>query len=239
MSLKDYKMSDATAQAQGVVSLPDHPSESGMSAASLKAAFDRLARNVVGENLNHVIDALTAQSGAQEIGAIVAGLDGTTVAEILVALAQKAAQAEAHLAEKENPHQVTAAQVGALGEERIATALTDNDSTKIPTVKAVNDGISFAGGGDMMRSTYDTYGMAQDVFVYADAAAERAEENAKDHGNAVKIEANAYTDEALAAAKEYTDEQVQTKAPAYTYGTSDLTAGSSALATGTLYFVYE
>ena len=29
------------------------------------------------------------------------------------------------------------------------------------------------------------------------------------------------------------------KAPAYTYGTEDLTAGSSPLATGTLYFVYE
>lgn len=28
-------------------------------------------------------------------------------------------------------------------------------------------------------------------------------------------------------------------APAYTYGTTDLTAGSSPLATGTLYFVYE
>lgn len=29
------------------------------------------------------------------------------------------------------------------------------------------------------------------------------------------------------------------KAPAYSYGTEDLTAGSSALGTGTLYFVYE
>ena len=29
------------------------------------------------------------------------------------------------------------------------------------------------------------------------------------------------------------------KAPAYTYGTTDLTAGTSELATGTLYFVYE
>ena len=29
------------------------------------------------------------------------------------------------------------------------------------------------------------------------------------------------------------------KAPAYTYGTTDLTAGSSALATGTMYLCYE
>ena len=31
----------------------------------------------------------------------------------------------------------------------------------------------------------------------------------------------------------------ETKAPAYTYGTEDLTAGSSKLTTGTLHFVYE
>lgn len=34
-------------------------------------------------------------------------------------------------------------------------------------------------------------------------------------------------------------EALATKAPAYTYGTADLTAGVSELATGTLYFVYE
>lgn len=41
----------------------------------------------------------------------------------------------------------------------------------------------------------------------------------------------------------YTETEMETKmaekAPAYTYGTTDLTAGSSALATGTLHFVYE
>lgn len=33
--------------------------------------------------------------------------------------------------------------------------------------------------------------------------------------------------------------ELEEKAPAYTYGTADLVAGSSPLATGTLYFVYE
>ena len=33
--------------------------------------------------------------------------------------------------------------------------------------------------------------------------------------------------------------QLSSKAPAYTYGTTDLTAGTSALETGKLYFVYE
>ena len=33
--------------------------------------------------------------------------------------------------------------------------------------------------------------------------------------------------------------ELDEKAPAYTWGTADLTPGSSPLATGTLYFVYE
>lgn len=36
-----------------------------------------------------------------------------------------------------------------------------------------------------------------------------------------------------------TKTEVNDKAPAYTYGTTDLTAGSSSLTTGKLYFVYE
>ena len=43
---------------------------------------------------------------------------------------------------------------------------------------------------------------------------------------------------AAAASHTHTPESIGA-APAYTYGTTDLTAGSSPLATGTLYFVYE
>ena len=42
-----------------------------------------------------------------------------------------------------------------------------------------------------------------------------------------------------AANKEYVDNNVAGKAPAYTYSTTDLTAGTSQLETGKLYFVYE
>ena len=61
----------------------------------------------------------------------------------------------------------------------------------------------------MVASVYDPQGMKQDVFQYADTKASEA--------------------------KEYAD----TKAPAYTYSTADITAGSSELETGKLYFVYE
>lgn len=39
--------------------------------------------------------------------------------------------------------------------------------------------------------------------------------------------------------KEYVDNSVAAKAPAYTYSTTDLIAGTSQLETGKLYFVYE
>lgn len=39
--------------------------------------------------------------------------------------------------------------------------------------------------------------------------------------------------------KEYVDNSVEVKAPAYTYSTTDLIAGTSQLETGKLYFVYE
>lgn len=39
--------------------------------------------------------------------------------------------------------------------------------------------------------------------------------------------------------KEYVDNSIAGKAPAYTYSTTDLTAGTSQLETGKLYFVYE
>ena len=41
------------------------------------------------------------------------------------------------------------------------------------------------------------------------------------------------------ANKEYVDNSVAKKAPAYTYSTTDLTPGKSQLETGKLYFVYE
>ena len=42
-----------------------------------------------------------------------------------------------------------------------------------------------------------------------------------------------------AYSKNETDAKLETKAPAYTYGTADLTAGVTPLETGKLYFVYE
>lgn len=105
------------------------------------------------------------------------------------------------------------------------------------------------GTGDMLASVYDPNGKAQDVFQYADAKAG---------------EAKSAADTALTNAKKYTDQKItaiptpdvngqiethnaaadahaalfRAKAPAYSYGTADLTAGTSPLESGVLYFVY-
>ena len=50
---------------------------------------------------------------------------------------------------------------------------------------------------------------------------------------------NTPVDDTDAANKAYVDNSVAGKAPAYTYSTTDLTAGTSQLETGKLYFVYE
>lgn len=47
------------------------------------------------------------------------------------------------------------------------------------------------------------------------------------------------TAESAAASAAEAKETANEKAPAYAYGTADLTAGSSPLETGKLYFVYE
>lgn len=41
------------------------------------------------------------------------------------------------------------------------------------------------------------------------------------------------------ANKQYVDTGLASKAPAYTYGTADMTAGVSPLETGTIYLMYE
>ena len=113
-----------------------------------------------------------------------------------------------HIANKGNPHGVTAAQVGADKSGSAADALsqakayTDQKVSAIPTPDV-----------SAQISAHNTSGSAHsDIRALAS--------NAQNAANAAQ-------------------EAVASKAPMYTYGTTDLTAGSSPLATGQLHFVYE
>ncbi len=72
MALNEKKI---TSYETSVASLSDYPSDDGITAAQLKAIFDGRTDKEVKTSLNGVIDELTAQTGAAQIGTA----DGSTV----------------------------------------------------------------------------------------------------------------------------------------------------------------
>ena len=83
MSIDSLKLTDEQIAAKGVVAAPDILIGS---AHENKKIFDRLIREAVKGIINGLIDALSAETGAGEIGAKVEGMDGATVQEILTAM---------------------------------------------------------------------------------------------------------------------------------------------------------
>lgn len=65
MALTNYKITDGDISTKGVVAAPDKLTGT---AAQNKAIFDRLIREILKVDINNVIDALVAASGASEIG---------------------------------------------------------------------------------------------------------------------------------------------------------------------------
>lgn len=66
--LTEYKLNPADFAGKNVSSLPDRPGEAGMTAAQLKAAFDRSGEEVIASHVNGLIDVLAGDTGADEIG---------------------------------------------------------------------------------------------------------------------------------------------------------------------------
>lgn len=99
------------------------------------------------------------------------------------------------------------------------------------------------GAGDMLASVYDPKGRAQDVFQYADTKASAAQSAAAAYtDNKIKAIPTPDVSGQISAHNAAADAHAalfRTKAPAYTCGTADLTAGTSPLESGVLYFVYE
>lgn len=115
--------------------LPDTP---GLSTSEMQAKFEQTAREVIVPKLNQLVDDLAAPSAASQIGA--AGKNRTV---------------QGHIENLENPHNVTAEQVGAY--------------TKGQTDKAISDRISQIGSADMTQAMYDPTGRQRDIFAYADS----------------------------------------------------------------------
>jgi hypothetical protein len=166
--ISDYKFQAADFDNQGVTDLPDRPNEAGMTAAQLKARFDNIPKIVMAlGKLNGLMDYLASTGAAADIGATAVKAGG---AEKLQEILEEIQTENASNTEASHTHEnkttldeltdVVKAEYDRLvtlltGMSDVATTLED-DPYKIPTSKAVLDAISFAGGGDMLKSIYDT-----------------------------------------------------------------------------------
>lgn len=129
------KITDGDLQNKGVIGLPDTP---GLSTSEMQAKFEQTAREVIVPKFNQLVDDLSNPSAASQIGAN--GKNRTV---------------QGHIENLENPHNVTAEQVGAY--------------TKEQTEKAISDRISQIGSADMTQAVYDPTHRQRDIFAYADS----------------------------------------------------------------------
>ena len=80
MALVDKKIQASDFTGLGATSMPDKPSEEGMTAAEIKATFDELVTSLVKEKINALIDELVSTAGASQVGAMtIQGITGNTV----------------------------------------------------------------------------------------------------------------------------------------------------------------
>ena len=129
------KITDGDLQNKGVIGLPDTP---GLSTSEMQAKFEQTAREVIVPKFNQLVDDLSNPSASSQIGAN--GKNRTV---------------QGHIDNLENPHNVTAAQVGAYTESQ--------------TDAAISERISQIGSADMTQAMYDPTGKHQDIFAYADS----------------------------------------------------------------------
>lgn len=84
MGFIDKKIIAADYTGKDVAGLPDKPSESGISAATLKARFDALTKDLSAVNFNALIDELVALTAASQLGVeTVTGIVGNDIQTVL------------------------------------------------------------------------------------------------------------------------------------------------------------
>lgn len=97
MTIGDYKIKSEDFNNRDIMGLPDKPSETGVSAATLKERFDAAVKYIVAPKLNALIEELVGEKGAANTGVEkIEGVSGYTVQEVLEELnAGKLSVAEA------------------------------------------------------------------------------------------------------------------------------------------------
>ena len=129
------RITDTDLQGKGVIGQPEIP---GLSALEMQQSVEQIVREVAIPGINRLAEELEAETGAAGIGMErPAGMSEEVPAHVQAITA-------AHIEDRENPHAVTAAQVGAY--------------TKQETVAAINNKVVEIGTGDMAQAIYAVNG---------------------------------------------------------------------------------
>lgn len=142
--------------AVGVELLDDQP---GLAPDAMKAKFEETAKELLAPKYNKLADQLEAETASESLGAKVPeGLPEETEKTVQAVLLALMLYVQAHEKNRENPHAVTADQVGAY--------------TKAQTDKAINDKVVAIGAGDMAMSVYDPDMLKKPIYKAIDDAVE-------------------------------------------------------------------
>lgn len=150
------RISEEELAAVGVELLDDQP---GLAPDAMKAKFEETAKELLAPKYNKMADQLEAETASESLGAKVPeGLPEETEKTVQAVLLALMLYVQAHEKNRENPHVVTAEQVGAY--------------TKTQTDKAINDKVVAIGGGDMAMSVYDPDMLKKPIYKAIDDAVE-------------------------------------------------------------------
>lgn len=152
------RVTEADMDGKGNLGQPDTP---GVSTMEMQRILDELPREVLAPAHNQLADQLEAADAAASLGAAPPESlpEGTsaTVQGVIEAVLEKG---NAHALQNNNPHSVTALQVGAY--------------TKGETDAAIAQRVVEIGAGDMAQAVYDPTGQKKDIFSSCATAAQGA-----------------------------------------------------------------
>ena len=205
------RISEEELAAVGVELLDDQP---GLAPDAMKAKFEETAKELLAPKYNKLADQLEAETASESLGAKVPeGLPEETEKTVQAVLLALMLYVQAHEKKRENPHVVTAAQVGAY--------------TKEQTDKAINDKVVAIGGGDMAMSVYDPDMLRKPIYKAIDDAVEAlkklvldketydTEEIGKDIYKTIRANAPLYT--ALYRLDDWVEADEDAKSKGYAY----------------------
>lgn len=205
------RISEEELAAVGVELLDDQP---GLAPDAMKAKFEETAKELLAPKYNKLADQLEAETASESLGAKVPeGLPEETKKTVQAVLLALMLYVQAHEKNRENPHDVTAEQVGAY--------------TKKQTDKAINDKVVAIGGGDMAMSVYDPDMLRKPIYKAIDDAVEAlkklvldketydTEEIGKDIYKTIRANAPLYT--ALYRLDDWVEADEDAKSKGYAY----------------------